>query len=408
MKQQTFSVLFFIRKTRLLKSGEAPINMRITVDGRYVEIQTQRRVLPTNWNQRKERATGKCPTSTEINYYLDSLKSRIYEIHKDLLCANVPVDPIVIREKLQNKQTDCKLFFQVFEEHNLQMEKLLNIDYERSTLGRYRTCLSYFREMYRANYSKAEDFPIKQLNAEMIRKFEVFLKTEKRIANNTMIRFMKCIKKIVNMAFANGWIPANPFAAIHFQSAPVTPTFITQDELEVIYNKEISIPRLSVIRDIYVFCCYTGLAFIDVKNLRREHIVKDPNGEWWIRKSRQKTDVMCNVPLLGIPLSIIEKYKDDPDCIKHQTLLPVASNQKMNAYLKELADICGIEKRLTTHTARHTFATTVTLANGVKLVNVSKMLGHTNTTITQHYARVMDRSIADDMASVRQKFDAAV
>lgn len=408
MKPQTFSVLFFIRKTRLLKTGEAPINMRITVDGRFVEMQTLRRILPANWNQRKERAVGKNPAYSEINMYLDSLKGKIYDIQKELSNASLPVNPVLIKDRLLNKQDDCKMFFQLFEEHNNQLEKLLGIDYERSTLGRYKTCLSYFREMYRKEYSKTTDFPVKSLSPDMIQRFEVFLRAEKHLANNTMIRFMKCVKKIVNQALANGWIASNPFATIHYHNEEVTPTFITQEELESLYHKEITIPRLEVIRDVYIFCCFTGLAFVDVKSLKPEHIFKDTNGALWIRKARTKTNVMCNIPLLEIPLSLIKKYSDHPICIAKNVLFPVASNQKTNGYLKELADICGIKKRLTTHTARHTFATTLTLGNGVALENVSKMLGHTNTKMTQHYARVQDASIARDMDNVRQRLIQAI
>lgn len=199
---------------------------------------------------------------------------------------------------------------------------------------------------------------------------------------------MKCVKKIVNHALANGWITSNPFAMSHYHNEKVTPTFITQEELECLYQKEITIPRLEIVRDVYIFCCFTGLAFIDVKSLRSEHIFRDTNGAFWIRKARTKTN---NIPLLDIPLSLIEKYRNHPKCVAENVLFPVASNQKMNGYLRELADICGINKRLTMHTARHTFATTLTLGNGVALENVSKMLGHTNTKMTQHYARGQER-----------------
>ena len=340
--------------------------------------------------------------------HLDSLRGKIYDIQQELANAYLPINPTLIKDRLLNKQDDCKMFFHLFEEHNNQLEKLLGIDYERSTRGRYKTCLSYFREMYRKEYSKTTDFPVKSLSPDMIQRFEVFLRAEKHLANNTMIRFMKCVKKIVNHALANGWITSNPFAMSHYHNEEVTPTFITQEELECLYYKEITIPRLEIVKDVYIFCCFTGLAFIDVKSLRPEHIFRDTNGAFWIRKARTKTNVMCNIPLFEIPLSLIEKYSDHPKCVTENVLFPVASNQKMNGYLKELADICGINKWLTTHTARRTFATTLTLGNGVALENVSKMLGHTNTKMTQHYARVQDASIARDMDNVRRRLIQAI
>lgn len=169
-------------------------------------------------------------------------------------------------------------------------------------------------------------------------------------------------------------------------------------------EKNFTIPRLDMIRDVFVFCCMTGLAFIDVKQLTSEHIFKDNNDNLWIRKSRQKTNNMCNIPLLEPAIQLIEKYKNYPECKKNNVLLPVISNQRMNAYLKEIADLCGINKKLTTHVARHTCATVVLLANEVSIENVAKILGHSNTKMTHHYAKVLDSSIIRDMEKVRVNF----
>ena len=177
--------------------------------------------------------------------------------------------------------------------------------------------------------------------------------------------------------------------------------FLTMDELLSIYHKEFSLERITVVRDVFIFAAFTGLAFIDVQQLSPEHIVKDNNENLWIRKPRQKTKNMCNIPLLDIPLEILRKYADYPACKKKGVLLPVPCNQKMNSYLKEIADLCLIKKNLTTHPARHSYATSVCLANGVSIENVAKMLGHSNIKMTQHYARVLDSSILKDMNNVR-------
>lgn len=166
-------------------------------------------------------------------------------------------------------------------------------------------------------------------------------------------------------------------------------------------HKEISIPRLAQVRDIFCFCCLTGLAFTDVQQLKAEHLVVDIHGKIWIRKARQKTKNMCNIPLLDEAQKILDRYKDHPYCQTHGVLLPVCSNQKMNFYLKELADICGIPKNLSTHTARHTFAT-LTLASGATIDNVAKMLGHANVNMTRRYAKVLDSSIMRDMEVVAE------
>lgn len=193
----------------------------------------------------------------------------------------------------------------------------------------------------------------------------------------------------------------NPFLGIKFHEKEVIREFLTIDELMRIYNKEFELDRITLVRDVFIFAAFTGLAFIDVQQLSAEHIIKDNNGHYWIRKARQKTNNMCNIPLLDIPMQILNKYSNNPQCLKKQVLLPVPCNQKMNSYLKEIADLCNINKRMSTHTARHSYATSVCLANGVSIENVAKMLGHSNIKMTQHYAKVMDSSILKDMMNVK-------
>lgn len=212
---------------------------------------------------------------------------------------------------------------------------------------------------------------------------------------------MKCFKKVINLAIANEWLTKNPFAGIKFHEVEVNKQFLSQAEINRIWQKEFRIERLELVRDVFIFCVYTGLAFIDVYNLRPEHVSEDSNGNLWIVKPREKTNNLCNIPLLSIPKQILEKYKDNPYCMDKGTLLPVPCNQKMNSYLKEIADLCLINKTLTTHVARHSYATSVCLANGVSIENVAKMLGHSNIKMTQHYARVLDSSILRDMNNVK-------
>ncbi len=369
MIKSTFSILFIVRKSRLGKSGEAAITMRITVNGRFTEMNTLRKVPLSLWDQKKERAIGKGPIPIEINRHLESLRTRAYEIHKELVERDGYADPLTIKEYLQGKHISQKMFYATFEE-------------------------------MMSRKTKVADFPIKNLNGEMIRDFEAFLKIEKRVAQNTMIRYMKCLKKVVNLAIANGWITVNPFAGIKFSEKKVVKDFLTIEEVNTIRTKEFGIERLDMVRDIFIFCCYTGLAFIDVYNLKPEHITEDAHGRKWIHKQRQKTKVEFFVPLLEYPLQLIEKYRNHPMCRANKTVFPVYANQKMNSYLKEIADFCGIKKHLTMHTARYTFATTITLANNVKLENVSKMLGHTNTRMTLHYAHIMNESLAQEMNKV--------
>lgn len=403
MKRQTFNVLFFIRKTRTVKSGETPIMLRITIQGQLAEIQLKRTIKPELWSQAKERCTGKDAKSVEVNRYLESVKLRLYDIHRTLEDENKLINPIEIKRRFLGLDEKHKMFFEVFQEHNDKCRELIGKDYAKVTISRFDTCLKYYKEMLLKQYH-LKDIPMKEINNAIIQDYIYFLKSKKNLQENTVIRYMKVVKKITNMALANDWIDKNPFMNIHFHEQEVHKEFLTKDELEVLLNKTFSIPRLELVRDIFLFQCFTGLAFIDVSELKPEHLVTDNQGNVWIRKTRQKTKVMCNIPLLDIPLAILDKYKGYPLCEKKGTLLPVPCNQKVNSYLKEIADFCGIKKNLTTHTGRHTFSTVVTLANNVSLENVSKMLGHTNTKMTQRYAKVLDQSILRDMQNVRENF----
>lgn len=399
--RQTFNVLFFIRKTRALKSGENPIMLRISIAGQLAEIQLKRAVKPNLWNQAKERCTGKDAASLEINRYLESVKLRLFEIHRKMEEDGKLINPIEIKRKFLGLDEEHKMFFQVFQEHNDKCRELIGKDYAKVTVSRFDTCLKYFREMSQVKYQR-KDIPLKEVTNGMILDYIHFLKSEKGLQENTVIRYMKSVKKVLNLAVNYDWIQKNPFGNIRFHEKEVNKEFLTKEELEILRTKVFEIPRLELVRDVFLLQCWTGLAFIDVSELKEEHIIADNEGNLWIRKERHKTGIMCNVPLLDIPLEIIEKYKNHPLCQKKGILLPVLSNQKMNSYLKEIADCCGIKKNLSTHTGRHTFCSVITLANNVSLENIAKMVGHTNTRMTMRYAKVLDQSILRDMQNVRE------
>ena len=377
--------------------------LRITIQGQLAEMQLKRTVKPELWSQAKERCTGKDSKSVEVNRYLESIKLRLYEIHRTLEDENKLINPMEIKRRFLGLDEKHKMFFEVFQEHNDKCRELIGKDYAKVTISRFDTCLKYFKEMLLKQYH-LKDIPMKEINNAIIQDYIHFLKSKKNLQENTVIRYMKVVKKITNRALANDWIDKNPFMNIHFHEQEVHKEFLTKEELEILRTKVFNVPRLELVRDIFLFQCWTGLAFIDVSELKPEHLVTDNEGNIWIRKARQKTKIMCNIPLLDIPLAILDKYKGYPLCEKKGTLLPVPCNQKANSYLKEIADFCGIKKNLTTHTGRHTFSTVVTLANNVSLENVSKMLGHTNTKMTQRYAKVLDQSILRDMQNVRENF----
>lgn len=400
MKRNSFGVLFFLKKNQLLKNGEAPVSMRITVNGKREEARTKKSINPALWSQAKECSRGRDRKSRDLNDYIESTRIRLSQIFNEMEQSGKHITSTILKNKFFGMDDeDRKTLIAFFNEHNEKCRQLIGIDYVDITVRRYECCARYLKELIQKKYGE-DDLLLKEVKGELVREFEFFMKTEKGCQQNTVIRYMKCFKKVINLAIANEYITRNPFAGIKFHEVPVNKEFLTLEELNRLSEKEFEIDRLGLVRDVFLFCCFTGLAFIDVYNLKKEHLVTDNNGNLWIRKTREKTNNMCNIPLLTIPKQILDKYEDHPHCQLKGVLLPVMCNQKMNSYLKEIAHLCGITKNLTTHTARHTAASVVFLANDVSLPNVAKMLGHSSTRMTQHYAKVLDSSIIRDMKNV--------
>lgn len=406
MKQGTMNILFFVLKTKLLKNGEAPILMRITINGQYEEARIQRSVPLRYWNAAKGCSKGKDRAALELNNFISELSVRAFEIHKNLILEQAFITPKLILQRVFGKDESLRTVLKTMKEEIATMEKVVNIDYAPVTINRYKNVLKKLTEAIPSFYKK-EDITFHELSPDFIKAFDLYLKTEAGLCRNTIVRYMKCLKKIVNMALAKEWMRKDPFYGYKMEQDETDPVFLTYNELQAIMKKEFDIPRLALVRDIFVFACWTGLAFADIFTLSPEHLEQDNNGDWWIRKGRvklehrRKASSISNVPLLPIPLAILKKYENSPVCVKRGTCLPVLSNQRMNSYLKEIADLCGVKKPLTTHAARHTFATTITLANNVPLQDVSAMLGHASTRMTQHYARVMTSSLKESMNKVR-------
>ena len=403
VKRNTLSVLFIIKKAKLLKNGEAPICMRITVNKRVVEVMIKRSIPVDLWNQKKECSKGKDRVATELNHYINTIRAKVLQIHRELEIDNKPITADTIKDCFYGRDKVQRSLLEVYAEHNEKCRALIGKEYTESTVTKFDTSINRLKEYIRSCYHR-DDIMLAELDGQFIRDFDFWLKTDKHCQNNSALKHLKNLKKVVRIALANDWIKKDPFYGIHFKQEEVNVEFLSREELDVLMNKGFTIKRLEQVRDIFVFCCFTALAFVDVQQLSREHLIKDNNGTLWIRKARQKTNQMCNIPVLSIPQRILMKYEDNAECIKKGVLLPVISNQRMNAYLKEIVDLCSITKRLTTHVARHTAATVVFLANDVSMENVSKILGHSNIRMTQHYAKVLDSSIMRDMVNVKKNF----
>lgn len=404
MIEKSFSFLFYLKSSRNSKGTKNCIYARITVDCQRTEISTRIILKTEKWNSAIGRVVGKSEKVRQINSFLDSFQMKILEARKYLLDRDKEITAKSIKNVLLGITDDRKLILEIFQKHNQEMEALVGKEFAPGTLERYKTSYDHTKAFIKWKYN-VEDIELKKLDYDFISQYSFWLKTVRGCAHNTTVKYLGNFKKIVISCVKRGWLLRDPFQGFVMTKREVAREVLSKEELVSISEKDFTIERLDQVRDIFVFSCYTGLAYIDVKNLKRTQIIIGIDNEKWIETKRQKTEAPIRIPILPVALRIIEKYKDHPKCIHEDALLPVPSNQKMNAYLKEIADLCGVRKELTFHIARHTFATTITLSNGVPIETVSKLLGHRSLKQTQHYAKILDGKISEDMLALKSKLD---
>ena len=406
MKRATFTVLFYIKRTKKLKDGTSPIYARITVNSQRAEFGLQQSIPEDQWNKEKGCVRGYSKTAKLLNSSFDVVKRRLHDIKMEHEELGKKVSAISLKNFYLGIENGDRTILEIFREHNERCKSLINIDFAPGTYERYKTCYHHVEKFLGFMYQK-KDMPLNEMSPKFVKDFDFYLKTERTCSHNTATKYLKNLKKITRIALSNGWMKVDPFSNTKFHLVEVDMDFLTKEELKTMMVKKFDIERLQQVKDVYLFCCFTGLAFVDVKSLNYSDI-EEKDGKQWIKKTRQKTNNWCNIPLLGPAVQLMIKYKNHPVCQKNNTVFPVLSNQKMNAYLKEIADLCKINKHLSTHTARHTFATTVTLSNQISIEVVSKMLGHSSINMTKKYARVVDDLINRDMQKVFGKYDAAI
>ena len=395
--RSSFTMMFYLKKTVVNKLGESPIYLRITYNGENSSLSLHRSINANFWNTKLGKAEGSDRNLKDLNRYLISVQSTVYEHYRNLREGRNPVTALDIRNAYLGISNEVgKSLLQLYRQHNEKIRSLIGIDYTLSTVDRYDVSLNHTYQFIVAKYHK-EDMMLRELNYEFLTDYEIFLKTVRRIAHNTTMKYVKNLKKVIHIAIANGDLAKDPFSEFKVRMKKVDRGYLTEEELKILINKKFSNARLDQVRDCFVFSCFTGLAHADLIRLSQQNIITGSDGSKWIKIHRQKTDNLSSIPLLASAKAILEKYKDHPQCVLNNVILPVNSNQKMNAYLKEIADLCGISKNLSCHLARHTFATTVTLNNDVPIETVSKMLGHTSLNVTRIYARLLDKKIGQDM-----------
>ena len=398
MMKSIFRVVFYLRSNYVNKEGNTSVMLRIYLNNERLSLgSTGISVKSAQWD--KERIKGRTTEALNTNLQLDNIASGLQSIFRRIEMSDV-VSLERIKSEFLGKKEEINTLMQLFEKHNGDVAKQVGVSVGKATLQKYNVCKRHFSEFLEEQY-KRSDLKLTELTYVVIREFDLYLRTEVGQNPNTATKTMKTFKTITLLGQKMGVLLHDPFMNHRFHIEPVNRGFLTDEEILLIANKDLGISRLELVRDIFIFSCFTGLAYIDVSNLTPDHIVTLGDKQW-IMTQRQKTSVETNVLLLDIPKAIIAKYGGKT--YRNGKLFPMLTNQKTNSYLKEIADICGIKKNLTFHLARHTFAT-MSLSKGVPMESVSKMLGHTNIRTTQIYARITNKKIEHDMEELANKLD---
>lgn len=400
----TFSILFWINTSRI-KNNKVQIFARVTINQKRANISTKQSIEPKLWDSSRSRVKGTSPNARLINNYIDQIRTKIFKSYQELQYEGKLITAQLVKARYLGLDVVNYSLTDLFKHHNHGAKGKVTKD----TLNHYITTQRYVIEFINSKY-KSTDIYLKLLDYQFISGFELFLRNyiskgnNKPIGNNTIVKHIQRINKMINIAVKLDWIQKNPFVNYSIQLEKTNREYLTESELNSIHNYHPKVERLRLVKDLFLYSCYTGLSYIDIRNLTYQNIAKGIDGNNWIITKRQKTGTPVKVPLLEPAENILNSYYENLRVLDSNKIFPTISNQKLNSYLKEIADCCGIIKNLTFHMARHTFATTVTLSNGTPIETVSKMLGHTKLTTTQIYAKIVDKKISDDMQQLKNKF----
>ena len=397
--RSTFKVLFYLKRNKEKKPALVPVMGRITVNGSIAQFSAKLSVPEHLWEVSGGRAKGRSVEADRINRHLDNIRTQIGK-HYQSICDR---DSFVTAEKVKNAYLGFgekyRMLLEAFEKFTADLRKRVGIDRSHGTWKRYRKSIDHLRSFMRKEYN-VSDMPLAELEQSFIEQYHVYLKSVLGLKPMTVCGYLRCLKYVVKIAFNNGWMPRNPFALYQYTAPNPERGFLTEDELRRMMTTRLRHKRQDYNRDMFLFSCFTGICYADMSALTYEQLEQDTNGDWWISGNRQKTETKYVVKLLPYPLFLLDKYRG---LAGNRYLFKLSSLDSIDDSLKNIARECGIDKQLSFHAARHTFATTVTLANNVPLQEVSAMLGHASTRMTQHYARVMDRNLKDNMNIVRSK-----
>ena len=400
----TFSILFWADLSRA-KDNQASIYARVTVNGKRATISLKRKVSVSDWDAHKGRSRGNNQFTRALNGYLEEVNSGLFKCYQDLKLEHRLITSQAVKARYLGEDEQNRSVNDIIKYHNEDMQGKL----KWGTQKNYYTTQKYLSKFLLKNH-RTTDIYLRELDYNFIIKFEKYLRGhvpedhQKPMGNNTVMKHIERLRKLVNLSVKLGWLDRDPFANFKSQFIKTERGFLSLQELRAVEEKRFTIGRLQLVKDLFVFSCYTSLSYIDVINLKEDNISIGIDGELWIHYRREKTTKMIRIPLLPQALAIMEKYRSKIRPKTEESLFPRISNQKLNSYLKEIADLCQIKKNLTFHIARHTFATTVTLSNGIPIETVSKLLGHSRISTTQIYAKVIERKVSDDMKKLREQF----
>ena len=411
--RSTFKVLFYLKKDKHKPQPVVPVMGRITVNGSISQFSAKLSVPPHLWEVKGGRAKGKSLEADRINRHLDNIRIQIGK-HYQSICDH---DGYVSADKVKNAYLGFgkkyKLLLELCDEFCKEYKTRVDVDRTVHSLLRYQTLRRDLGHFVCRNY-KVRDIPLAELDQSFAEKFAAYLKHVKGLADTTVSVEIKSLKHIIKKAFNDGQTDKNPFAYYYYVAEQPEIEYLTEEDINRLINGKVRQQRQDRTRDMFLFCCFTGLSYADLAKLTYDELTQTPDGEWWITSIRQKTKVAFTVKLLPVANAILEKYRIPTNRFNRLSpgnsdkVFPVASLKSSDASLKHIARQCGIAKNLKFHIARHTFATTVTLMNGIPLETVSKMLGHKYTTTTQIYAKVtnpmIDKAITQIEGKIGERF----
>ena len=396
MRTEMLKIKMIAHKGKPNKSGRVPILMQLTIGQQTCHISTKQNILPEKWGDGKP--IGHTREDQAITAVLEEIRTKAYNKFLQLQAQNINVTPERLKQALLGKdQVQPRGYVEIFDQWLVEYSKMVGITTSKRTLDKYILVRNRLQD-YIASQLGVKDISLEEVTPKFLSNFDNYLRVEYNMANNHAMKIRQKLRTIYKVAIDNGWVSKNPFSTVKIHFEPVERDVLTKSELTALIQTDMIFDRLEKMRDVFVFACFTGLAHCDVAGLTKENIITDEAGQVWLKTHRQKTSEVVDIPLLEIPQLIIKKYQGMKEL--NGKLLPTLTNSCSNLYLKEVAVRCGINKTLTFHMARHTFATTVTLSNGVPIESVAKMLGHRNIRTTQIYAKIIKDKLAEDMSKL--------